>query len=75
MLECTRFDIRSLTEDMTWESISCDEIQAEFGVCEYKMESQNNTLVSHQAGKIGILCSNWHGLITRKAIFSVWDLV
>ena len=56
MLECTRFDIRSLTEEMNWESISCDEIHAEFGVCEYKMESQNNTLVLHQAGKIGISC-------------------
>ena len=49
---CTRMDIRSLTGEMVWDSIPCDQMQAEFGVCEYRIKELNETSSLHQPGKM-----------------------
>ena len=33
--DCTRADLSSLSASITWESISCYQVEADFGVCEY----------------------------------------
>ena len=52
-LECTRFNIRSVRDDTTWESISChDRNKARFAVCEYPLSPNNTRKYNLQAGKV-----------------------
>ena len=48
---CTRLNIRSLSNDSTWESTVCFDMQAEYGVCEYPFLSTNASSDSDFAGK------------------------
>ena len=54
--DCTRADLSSLSASITWESISCYQVEADFGVCEYYMVPINQHRNISLSGKY-VLCT------------------
>ena len=50
--DCTRLNMRSRSVEVTWETISCEDMKAEVGVCEYPMGNiTRNKTCSLQGGQ------------------------
>ena len=56
--DCTGADLSSLSSTITWESISCYQTEADFGVCEYYMTPINQSRDDSLSGRYG-LCTHW----------------